>query len=95
MSFVLLNPFKTKGSDNITPFLWPGINLVCQYLGKPLPILHYQPCLIICCYLLVTKCYLLRYMYPEGYRYSGVLLMLNLYVFIYDEAIIYRILHKC
>ena len=44
---------------------------------------------------MLTEYYLLRTVCPEGYTGNGILLVSDEYVFIYDEAVIYRIPHKC
>ena len=86
----LLNTFQTKGSNNKILFPWFCANSVCQYLGKSLPVLHYQTCLIIliCYYLLLTECCLFRNVHPKGYIYNGVVWMLNLYAFMIKEIFV-------
>ena len=68
------------------------VQIVCEYLGKTLNPSLSDMDSTIC---LQNTISYLRNVYPKGYTGNGILLMFNEYVFIYDEAIIYRIPHKC
>lgn len=83
MSSWLLNTFKTNASDNKTSFPWLCANSICQYLGKTLPALHNQMWIVmyavIYCYRMLSQ----EMCTPLGYMYNGILLIFNLYMFIY------------